>query len=61
MDVNSAAVAKVVKAPNFVEQLITGEYAIVVGCKEVEQLKLLRRNIDGLALDLQLILLQADF
>ena len=57
MNINCSGVAEVIKAPYLVKKLISCKHAIVIRCKEVKQLELLRRNINSLTLELKLILL----
>ena len=60
VNVNGAAVAEVIKAPNLVKKLIAREYAVVVGGKEVEELELLGGNVNRFAVELELVFEQAD-
>ena len=61
VNVYCARVAEVIKAPNFIEQLVTGENAVIVGSKEIEELEFLGRNINALAAKLEFVFLAADF
>ena len=61
VNVDGAAVSEIVEAPDLVKKLIAGENAVVICREEIEQNKLLRRQIDDLAADLQLILLKRNF
>lgn len=61
MDIDRAGVTEIVKAPHLVEELIARENAVAIRGKEVEELELLRGNVDCLAVELQLVFLQADF
>ena len=46
--VNGSGVAEVVKAPYLIKKLVACEYAVVIGCEEVEEFKLLGGNINAL-------------
>ena len=61
VNVNCSGVTEIVEAPDLVKKLISGEHTVVVGSEEVEQLQLLGGNVNGLALELKLILLMAYF
>ena len=55
MDVDRAGVAVILKAPDLVQQLVAGVDAVRVTGQAGQQLQLLRRGLNDLALDLQFI------
>ena len=59
MNVYRTGVTEIIKAPNLVKKLVSGENSVVVGCEEVEKLKLLGRDVNRLARKLKLVLLKA--
>ena len=61
MCVHRPRVAEVVEAPNLVKKLVAREHAVVVRGEEVDQLQLLGRQVDRLAADFQLVLLERNF
>ena len=46
MDVDRAGIAEIVESPHLVEQLIAREDVIAVRSEEVEELQLLRRDVE---------------
>ena len=60
MYVYGTAVAEVVKAPYLVQQLVAGKDLVGVGGEVVEQLELLGRGVDLLAVYDQLVVRQVD-
>ncbi len=60
MYVYGTAVAVVFKAPDLIEQLIAREYLVRIGREVIQQLQLLGRCVDLLAVDDQLIVGQVD-
>ena len=57
VNVNCSGVAEVIKAPYLIKKLISCEHAVVIRCKEVKKLKLLRRNVYSFTLKLKLVFL----
>ena len=60
MDVHGAGVAEVVKAPHLVQQLVAGVYPVGGGGQVIQQLQLLGRRVDLLAVYQQLVAVQVD-
>ena len=60
MHVDGAAVAKIVKPPDLVEQLISRIDPVGRGCQMVQKLHLLGRRLDALAVDHQLERIQVN-
>jgi hypothetical protein len=60
MYVNGTRVAEIVKSPNLIKKLVSGEHAIIVRREEIKKLELLRGDINALTVELKLILLLAD-
>ena len=55
MDIDGAAVAVVLEAPDLIQQLIAGEYAVGVAGQVEQELQLLGRGIHDLAIHLELV------
>ena len=44
--IDRSGVPEVIKAPNLIEKLIAGKYSVIVLGEEIEELELLRGNVD---------------
>ena len=60
MHIYRTAVAKVVKAPHLIQQLVAGKYPVGGRGQVVQKLQLLRRRIHPLAIHQQLVGIQVD-
>ena len=59
MYVNRAGVSEIIEAPDLIKKLVAGEHSVVIGSEEIEKLELLGGNVNGSALELKLVLLEA--
>ena len=60
MYVNRTGVTEIIEAPYLIEELVSGEHAVVIGSQEIKKLELLGGDVNALTVELKLILLLAD-
>ena len=60
MNVNRSGISGIIESPDLVQKLISRKNVIVIGCQKIQQLQFLRRNVNHLARNLELVLLKRD-